>query len=119
MIDGQIESAVKSVLYSEAKELRLEIIEANATSDHIHVLLKSRPSIAPADIAKHSEGSSSHFVNHVTLQGDKLRTLYWQDGYGVISVSPAAVNTVRQYIRGQKEHHNNKTLREDLEQSEA
>lgn len=65
MIDDQIESAVKSVLYSKAKELQLEIIE-------------------------------SHFVNHVTLKGDNLRTLYWQDGYGVTSVSPGAVSSVRQ-----------------------
>jgi len=119
MIDDAIELAVNSILYSKAKELQLEIIESNGTSDHLHVLLKARPSIAPADIAKHLKGSSSHFVNHVTLKGDNLRTLYWQDGYGVTSVSPGAVSSVRQYVRKQKEHHNNHTLQEDFERSEG
>jgi putative transposase len=119
MIDDQIEPAVKSILYSKAKELQLEIIEADGTSDHLHLLVKGNPSIAPADIAKHMKGSSSHFVNHVTLKGDSLRTLYWQDGYGVTSVSPGAVSAVGRYIRRQKEHHNSNTLQEDLERSEG
>lgn len=115
MIDNEIETALHKVLFSKAKELEIEILAVNGTEDHIHILIESHPSIAPADIVKHLKDSSSHFVNHVTLKNDKTRVLYWQDGYGIISVSPKAVKTVCQYIANQKEHHKAKDLKEELE----
>ena len=115
MMDEEIKRAVIGVFVSKAKDLQLELIEANGPEDHIHVLLKSPPTLAPSDIAKELKGSSSHFVNHVTLEGDRIRSLYWQDGFGVISVSPSAVKSVREYIRRQIEHHRENTLNEDLE----
>ncbi len=115
MINEEIKRAIVGVFASKAKELRFELIEANGPEDHMHVLLKSRPTIAPSHIAKELKGASSHFVNHVVLKGDLIRSLYWQDGYGVISVSPSTVNSVRDYIRRQVEHHRDSSLNEDLE----
>lgn len=115
MIDDEIEQAVKKVFFSKAKELAIKIIEVNGTKDHVHLLIQSNPSIAPADIVKHLKGSSSHFINHVTLKDDRIRNLYWQDGYGVISVSPAAIQSIRKYIQNQKEHHLKNQLRKEFE----
>ena len=116
LIDPEIELALKKVFYSKASELSIQIIEVNGTEDHTHILIKSTPTLAPADIAKHLKGSSSHFVNHEILKEDNIRALYWQDGYGVVSVSPQAVNSVRRYIQNQKEHHSKRDLRAELEQ---
>ena len=115
MIDDEIKGDAVKVFLSKAKDLRIEILEANGPEDHMHVLLKSNPTISPSDIAKGLKGSSSHFVNHVTLKDDESRSLYWQDGFGVTSVSPSAVEAVRAYIRKQKEHHRFNTLIEDYE----
>jgi putative transposase len=91
------------------------IIEANGPSDHMHVLVKSNPTLAPSVIAKGLKGSSSHFVNHETLENDDSRRLYWQDGYGVTSVSPGAVKSVSNYIRKQQEHHKMNSILADFE----
>ena len=99
----------------KAKELEIEIVETNGAQDHVHMLVKSKPAIAPADIAKNIKGSSSHFINHIVLGQDRIRSLYWQDGYGVVSVSPGAVHSVREYIRNQKEHHASNRLIDDFE----
>jgi len=115
MIDLEIECAVRKSFFSKAKELRIEILEANGTEDHIHLLIRSIPSLAPSDIAKHFKGSSSHFVNQITLRNNKTRALYWQDGYGVITVSPGTVQSVRKYIENQKEHHAKNKLNDELE----
>ena len=115
LIDPDIELAVRKALYAKGEELQITILEVNGTADHIHVLLRSNSSVAPADIAKHLKGSSSHFVNHVTLKEDKVRSLYWQDGYAVISVSPGAVSSVRKYIQNQKVHHSRKSLKVEFE----
>ena len=118
IIDAEIEGGVQKALFSKAKELEIAIVESNGTEDHFHVLVKSKATLTPADIAKHMKGTSSHFVNHVVLKGDTLRSLYWQDGYGVVSVSPGAVRSVQQYIRKQKEHHKSGKLQGDLEVSQ-
>ncbi|MCL5266864.1 MAG: IS200/IS605 family transposase [Bacteroidetes bacterium] len=115
IMDEEIKRAVIGVFAAKAKELNLEIIEANGPEDHMHVLLKSPPTLAASDIAKELKGSSSHFVNHVTLQGDPVRSLYWQDGFGVISVGPSAVKSVGEYIRRQVEHHRDHSVNEDYE----
>jgi putative transposase len=115
IIDIRIENAIKKVFYSKAEELHIEILDANGTNDHFHLLIRSIPSLAPSDIAKHFKGSSSHFVNHITLKDDQTSVLYWQDGYGVVTVSPGAVQSVGNYIRNQKEHHAKMKLNDELE----
>ena len=117
MIDQEIEIALKKVFYSKAKELNLKIVEVNGMEDHIHILIESNPSISPSDIAKHMKGASSHFVNHEVLKQDNVRSLYWQDGYGVITVSPQAVAAVTKYIQNQKEHHASSDLKMEFERS--
>lgn len=38
----------------------------------------------------------------------------WQEGFGAFSVSPSQVPTVKQYIRGQAEHHRKRTFEEEF-----
>ncbi len=105
LVDEKVEKELSKVFFAKAAELGIQIIAENGTEDHRHVLVRSNASIRPADIAKHLKGISSHFVNDVlggTSTGDRL---YWQEGYSVFSVSPAAVKSVSTYIRKQKEHH--------------
>jgi putative transposase len=115
MIDAQIENGIKKIFFSKAKELGITVLEAEGAEDHFHVLIQAPPSITPSDIAKHLKGSSSHFVNHVILKDDKTRSLYWQDGYGVITISPGGVQNVKKYIHAQKEHHAKQRVDNDLE----
>ena len=37
----------------------------------------------------------------------------WQDGYGAFTVSESQIETVRDYIRRQEEHHRVKTFAEE------
>ena len=113
-ITNQIENDVKMVFHAKAREMSLEIIASEAAGDHVHVLLRVHQTVSPADIAKHLKGSSSHYVNHISLPTDFDR-FYWQDGYGVVSVSPDAVESVARYVRNQKAHHQRGDLIDDLE----
>jgi putative transposase len=115
LVDAEIENGLRAVFLAKAEELEIEIVETNGTQDHVHLLVKSKPALAPADIAKNLKGASSHFVNHVVLGQDRIRSLYWQDGYGVVSVSPGAVRSVQEYIRNQKQRHASNELIDDLE----
>ena len=52
--------------------------------------------------------NSSKWIKSVD---EKYRNFYWQDGYGVFSVSQSGVSKVVDYIKNQKEHHNKKTFK--------
>lgn len=38
----------------------------------------------------------------------------WQKGYAAFSVSPSLVETVRNYIRNQQQHHRGRSFEEEL-----
>jgi putative transposase len=54
------------------------------------------------DVAKNLKGSSSHYINKETDLGE---VLYWQNGYGVITIREGEIPKVAEYIKNQKEHH--------------
>ena len=54
---------------------------------------------------KFLEELKTHSSGWVKKQDARYKNFYWQDGYGAFSVSPSAVEKVKQYIDMQHEHH--------------
>ncbi len=50
----------------------------------------------------------------IKTKGEEYSNFYWQRGYGIFSVNPADIDVVARYIRNQKEHHANKTFKEEF-----
>lgn len=46
--------------------------------------------------------SSSKWIKS---KGYQYQNFYWQEGYGIFSVSPGNVDKVSSYIKGQESHH--------------
>ena len=40
----------------------------------------------------------------------------WQDDYFAVSVSESGINSVREYIKNQEEHHKKKTFQEEYDE---
>ncbi len=99
----------------KCKELGYTLYAVNGTSDHLHVLLGLTPTILVADVAKKLKGASSYHINH---ESGLNETLYWQDGYGVVTLRQAEIPKVVRYIQNQKEHHRTGKLSEILERME-
>lgn len=59
------------------------------------------------------KGECSFWVNRQKILKE---TLDWQDEYFAVSVSESGVETVRNYIRNQEEHHRKKTFREEYDE---
>lgn len=49
----------------------------------------------------------------IKTKGIKYNNFYWQNGYGVFSVSQSQVNVVKNYIENQKEHHQKKVFKDE------
>ena len=78
------------------------VIEINSVRDHVHILFVLSKTHAPAKIVEQIKTASSVWIK---TTNHWYADFAWQTGYGEFSVSPMHVDAVRQYIRGQAEHH--------------
>jgi putative transposase len=109
-ITPEIEERVWAYLGGIAKENKMTPIQIGGVEDHVHLLLGASPTLAPSKIAQLVKGGSSAWI-HDTFP--TMKAFAWQDGYGAFTVSRSNVDDVAAYIRGQREHHRNKTFQEE------
>ena len=54
---------------------------------------------------KEMKAAASYYVNH-----NLGKVLYWQDGYGALSIGKKSLGKVQDYVENQKTHHAQKTI---------
>jgi len=116
LLTPTVEARLLPYIGARCKELGYVLYAVNGAENHLHVLVGLTPTTLVADVAKNLKGASSHYINKVSGLG---ATLYWQDGYGVITVRRAEIPKLVDYIKNQKEHHRLGTLIETLERAAA
>ena len=84
-------------------------IEINGTSDHVHLLVRLRPTIAVSEFLSKLKSSSSGWAKRQTLG-----RFAWQARYGAFTVSESQVGHVRRYIRNQEKHHCKMSFEEEF-----
>ena len=82
----------------------VEIIEANACSDHIHMLVKIPPKISVSSFMGYLKGKSSLmiFEEHANLKYNYGNRHFWAEGYYVSTVGLNKA-TIKKYIQNQEE----------------
>jgi len=93
-----------------ARENNMSALTVGGVSDHVHVLLKMRPTQTVSKAVQLLKGGSSKWIHEAI---PRMKKFAWQDGYGAFTVCPQHVEGVRQYILNQKEHHRRKTFQEE------
>jgi REP element-mobilizing transposase RayT len=78
------------------------LIEVGGMSDHVHLLVRLKPTIALAALLRHAKANSSRWVND---RHARARKFGWQDSYAAFTVSESQKPRVVRYIRDQREHH--------------
>jgi REP element-mobilizing transposase RayT len=86
-------------------------LRVNGMADHIHILLKFRPSKSVSDLLADIKGRSSGWVRR-TRPG--MENFAWQTGYGAFPVSQSQVERVRLYVENQEQHHLDITFPDEL-----
>jgi putative transposase len=87
-----------------------KLIAINGMPDHIHILIGMKPSCCLSDLVREIKKSSNAFINEKKFSKFKFE---WQKGYGAFSYSHSVLDNVIKYIQNQKEHHKNKSFREE------
>ena len=80
----------------------VEIIEAQACPDHIHMLVKIPPKISVSSFMGYLKGKSSLmiFEEHANLKYNYGNRHFWAEGYYVSTVG-LNKNTIKRYIQNQ------------------
>lgn len=81
----------------------VEIIEANACVDHIHMLVKIPPKISVSSFMGYLKGKSSLLIfdNHANLKYKYGNRHFWAEGYYVSTVGLNKA-TIKKYIQEQE-----------------
>lgn len=82
----------------------------NGMPDHVHVFMGIRPSVSISDMVRDIKNNSANFINENKLVNGKFS---WQEGYGAFSYGHSQIESAYNYILNQKEHHKNKSFREE------
>jgi putative transposase len=86
-------------------------IEVGGVTDHIHILVNVSKKMPLSKLVQEIKANSSRWLK---TKGSSLYDFSWQNGYGAFSVNPADVHIVSRYIRTQKEHHQQKSFKNEF-----
>ena len=102
VIYGQIKADMGRILRLLCERKGIEIIEANACPDHIHMLVKIPPKISVAYAVGYLKGKSSLMIfdRHANLKYKYGNRHFWCRGYYVSTVGRNR-KQIEEYIRNQ------------------
>jgi REP element-mobilizing transposase RayT len=107
IITDEIRKELHSYIIGVLSNLGSYTNEIYANPDHIHILCSLPRTITIAEMVSKTKTSSSKW-----LKQKGIPDFGWQDGYGIFSVSASTVDTVKNYILNQPQHHS-KTIYKD------
>ncbi len=85
-------------------------LQVGGIEDHVHLLVGLKATHCLSDVLRELKRTSSIWVH--TEIGEMQ--FAWQIGYSAFTVSPSACGGVRAYIKNQREHHLQRSFREEL-----
>ena len=101
-IYGKIKADIGKILRKLCEVKKVEIIEANACPDHIHMLVQIPPNISVAQFMGYLKGKSSLMIfdRHANLKYKYGNRHFWCRGYYVDTVGRNEAK-IAEYVRNQ------------------
>lgn len=102
VLTNNIESRLKYLLIEKATEMRCEIEIQEVMPDHVHIFIKTKPTLAPHYIVQQLKGYTSRILRQEFPElRSRLPTL-WTRSYYCESIGHISEETVKKYIEDQK-----------------
>ena len=103
VIYGKLRKDIGKILRLLCDYKHVEIIEAHAMPDHIHMLVSIPPKLAVADFMGYLKGKSTLmiFERHANMKYKYGRRVFWAKGYYVNTVGGNEAK-IRKYIQEQE-----------------
>jgi len=110
LIKPEIEELLHKYIAGILKNLDCTAIKIGGPANHIHILNTFSRTISISKMLELVKKDSSKWIK---TKGNEYHNFYWQNGYGVFSVSQSKIDIVKKYIDNQKEHHKEKSFKDE------
>ena len=94
---------------ADEKDIWLDCV--NGWQEHAHCLISLGKEQTISKVAQLIKGESSFWINQSKLTENKF---VWQDDFWAVGVSESHLQSVRNYIHNQEEHHRQKSFTEEV-----
>jgi REP-associated tyrosine transposase len=109
-IDSQLRDELYPYMAGIVQNERGSLLAIGGMPDHVHLLVRLKPTTRVADFLRSVKANSSRWVHE---QADPPRRFGWQEGYGAFTVSQSSAGKVCRYIHNQEEHHRERSFEEE------
>jgi len=110
LIDSQLEEELFPYIGGIVKREGGVLLAIGGMEDHLHLLIRLRPSHQISEVVRRIKGNSSRWVNEKRGRQTQFK---WQRGYGIFTVGESNAKAVARYILHQKEHHQRQPFRQE------
>ena len=110
VIDSRWEGELHAYLGGIVKNEGGIPLTVGGIEDHVHLVVKLKPTHALSDVLQKVKGGSSKWVNDRRFLTCRFS---WQEGYAAFSVSESLVHKVVEYVKNQRSHHENQTFQDE------
>jgi len=111
LINNQIESDLYNYIGGICKDLECNPVQVGGHKNHIHILCLLSRKIAQMTLVQQVKQGSSKWIKTID---EEYANFYWQDVYGIFSVSPKRVDNVIEWIKNQHNHHQKMSFKDEL-----
>ena len=95
-----------------AKNENSRILKINGIGNHVHILVKIKPSISISDFVCKLKSNSSKWLSE---NNELSYGFQWQGGFSSFSVSESQIDVISRYIDKQEKHHRKFSFEKELE----
>lgn len=110
LLTDRVRDSLHAYLATVLQHFNCRPVLINSVEDHIHILFDLGRTVAVSQAVEEVKTTSSKWLK---TQGAEFAGFAWQSGYGAFSVSESNIQSVREYIANQKEHHRVKSFEEE------
>ena len=111
VLADEIREELHKVMGGALNNMGCQSLIVGFVEDHVHVLFMLSRTRSLSDVIGKLKSTSSSWIKS---QNPTLANFEWQAGYGAFSVSHSNVESVREYIRNQKEHHKSESFQDEF-----
>ena len=99
---NEIENRLKEIIINKCNELDCYVHELNIMPDHVHLFVKTKPTIAPHFLIQQIKGISSRILRNEFKELKRKMPSMWTRSYFIESVGHISQETIEKYIQEQK-----------------
>lgn len=110
-IDESIEKELFAYIAVLCKDFESTALQIGGTDNHIHILCLLSRKIALMKLVQEIKAHSSKWIK---TKGRKYDDFFWQEGYGAFSVSEKNIFPTINYIKNQRNQHQQQSFKDEL-----